>query len=327
MEEWELTDNGSMNGILVNGDSVDKTNGRVLQPGDVITFGRKMSPPEFEYVFEAPHAEASAAAAAAAAETEVSAQAEAAAVAAATAAAPTEELFGEQMRTIEELKKQLEAEREQKKQETAASLLNKSKSSGLLTELHSEISCSICQDWLVHAATVECSHTFCWSCIDTWLRQKHFECPVCRTHVKREPIRTRAVDGIVEKTVQKMPEEQQDEFRERVKSAESVLARSKRLHSELERSVNEATRRGKAFFRISSDWKRKEKETFHKGVKEYSGDTRETYCKLTGLTVQWVHSADESGLTQALHNLQITGYFSSSPEQIRERLLMFLRYG
>lgn len=37
-----------------------------------------------------------------------------------------------------------------------------------------------CQDWLVHAATIQCSHTFCWSCIDQWLQTKQFVCPVCR---------------------------------------------------------------------------------------------------------------------------------------------------
>merc|ERR1740139_1150431 len=46
-----LEDNGSMNGILVNGNPVDKATGYSLQQGDVICFGRKMSLPEFEYIF------------------------------------------------------------------------------------------------------------------------------------------------------------------------------------------------------------------------------------------------------------------------------------
>lgn len=29
-------------------------------------------------------------------------------------------------------------------------------------------------------------------------------------------------------------------------------------------------------------------ETFKKGVSQYAGNARETYCKLTGMTVQWV---------------------------------------
>ncbi|CAK0819320.1 unnamed protein product [Prorocentrum cordatum] len=36
----------------------------------------------------------------------------------------------------------------------------------------------------VQAATIECSHTFCWSCIDQWLRQKKFECPECRADAR-----------------------------------------------------------------------------------------------------------------------------------------------
>ena len=43
---------------------------------------------------------------------------------------------------------------------------------------------NICQDWLVHAATIQCSHTFCWSCIDRWLQTKQFLCPVCRKEAR-----------------------------------------------------------------------------------------------------------------------------------------------
>lgn len=312
-EAWLLKDNGSVNGILVNGEPISKSADYSLQPGDVINFGRKMSPPEFEYVFEAPHAMAAAAAAAAAPEVEEAAHAE--------------EMFQEQMRKVEELQKQLEAEREQCAEKEAAMQRQKTRSAINVADLHSELACSVCQDWLVHAATIECSHTFCWRCIDKWLLQKKFECPVCRTPVVREPVRTRAVEAIVTKTVEKLPQQQKDEYAERVSAADAAHGRAKRLHTELERSVNEAMRKGKAFFHITTSWKRREKETFQRGVKDYTGDTRETYCRLTGLTVQWVHSADDGKLNQALHNLQLQQHVSSPPEEIRQRLLMFLRYG
>jgi len=316
-QAWILTDNGSLNGILVN-DAPVGPEGHSLHSGDVITFGRKIPVPEFEYIFEAPHVEASPAEVAAAA---------AAKEAAAAGAAAAEEHFREQMRRIEELQKELEAEREAKKAETAATQKRQSKSALNVSELHSELACSICQDWLVHAATVECSHTFCWACIDKWLLHKKFECPVCRAPVTREPVRTRAVEAIVRKTVDKMPSEQKDEYEDRVKAAEAAHQRSQRLHIELEKSVTEAERKGKAFFTIDQDWKRKERDTFQRGVKDYTGDTRETYCRLTKLTVQWIHSAQEDKLQIALHNLQLQAFLSSPVEQIRQRLLMFLRYG
>lgn len=307
-----------MNGILVNGNAVDKVAGYALQQGDNICFGRKMSLPvsipEFEYIFEAPHTTATATATATAA--------------AEAASAAAGEAMAEQMRKMEELQKELERQREEQRKERAELTKRKRSGSALgLADLHSELACCVCQDWLVHAATVECSHTFCWSCIDKWLLQKKFECPVCRTTIMREPVRTRAVEALVTKTVEKLPQDQRDEYDARRKAAEEAQERNRKLHQELEKSVSEAMTKGKAFFHISSNWKKREKDTFQRGVKDYTGDTRETYCRLTGLTVQWVHSADDNKLNQALHNLQLPKFVSKPPEEIRQRLLMFLRYG
>lgn len=321
-EEWVINDNRSLNGILVN-DTPVGGQGRNLQPGDVITFGRKMQPPEFEFVFEAPPMESQAKLAAPQVQQPPEPKMQAVQQ---KEEEEKEELFGDQMRKIAELQKELAVEREQKAAE-AQRRRQASNNNLNIVDLHSELACSICQDWLVHAATIECSHTFCWSCIDTWLLQKKFECPVCRHKVTREPVRTRAVDTIVRKSVDRLTLEQKDEFSERVATAEATFEKARRLHLELEKSVGDALKRGKAFFHIGASWNRRERETFQRGVKDYTGDTRETYCKLTGLTVQWVHSADESKLNQALHNLQLQAFVSCSEEEIRQRLLMFLRYG
>merc|ERR1712060_506862 len=100
-----------------------------------------------------------------------------------------------------------------------------------------------------------------------------------------------------------------------------------KLHEEVKKSVNEAMRQGKAPYDIGVHWKKKEREHFLKEVDAYSGDIRETYCKLFGMTVQWIHSAGESQLNQVLHNLQLQTYVSKEEHEIRQRLLMFLRYG
>lgn len=302
-DEWVISDNRSLNGILVNGDSVGSDGeGKSLQSGDLIVFGRKIVPPEFEFVFQAPT-------------TELPPQ-------------PVEsaEHVTEHMQRLAELEAQLQAERNKMKEEIQRRRLQ-SRNTLTVSELHSELACSICQDWLVHAATVDCSHTFCTSCIETWLLHKNFHCPVCRQAVTREPVRTRAVDTIVRKTVDRLPEEQRQEFQQRLAAAQVAIARRKQLHAELEKSVNDALKKGKAFFHISSNWNKREKETFQKGIKDYIGDTREVYCRLTGLTVQWVHSVDDSKLNQALHNLGLQQFVSATDTEIRRRLLNYIRYG
>lgn len=148
---------------------------------------------------------------------------------------------------------------------------------------------------------------------------------MCRHVVTREPVRSRAIDAIVQKTVDKSDEK--EDYRARVCAAEKELKKVERLQKDLEKSVNKALKKGKAFFQIDASWSRRERETFNRGVKDYTGDTRETYCRLTNLTVQWVHSADDSKLNQALHNLGLADFVNSPEADIRKRLLMFLRYG
>jgi len=193
--------------------------------------------------------------------------------------------------------------------------------------VHNELVCSICHDWLVDSSTIECSHTFCWGCLNLWLLEKKFECPVCHQAVTREPVRSRALDTIVQNSVDQMSAKQKEEYAERIRKAELKLEAARKLHAQLERSVKEALEGGKAFFHIDTHWTRREMDVFQEGVRDYTNATRETYCKLTGLTVQWVHSANLAKLKRALQNLQLQSLVDCSEVAIRQRLLMFLRYG
>jgi len=296
-EQWRVDDNKSLNGILVN-DAQVGSEGYILQAGDIVTFGRKMEPPEFEFVFEA---------------------AEPPAKQQATPAVPLEVAS----ENIRKLREELAAERRQKEAEA----LRQKQASDTNLNLTDELHCSICRDFIVQAATIECSHTFCWSCIDQWLRQKKFECPECRADVTRAPVRTRAIENIVQKAVDRLADNKKAEFGARVSEAEARAKKATLLHEELEKSVTQALQKKQAFFHIDSSWTRKEKDTFQRGIKDYTNDTRETYCKLTGLTVQWVHSAADTQLNQALHNLALATHVSDPEDKIRQRLLMFLRYG
>merc|ERR1719231_1598730 len=111
-----------------------------------------MNPPEFEFVFEEP------------------ASASAASTAAPEPDPAVEEAFAEHAKRIAELQQELEAERERKVMESQQRAATRSALD--FEDIQSELLCSICQDWVVHACTIECSHTFCHSCIDQWLLQK-----------------------------------------------------------------------------------------------------------------------------------------------------------
>ncbi|CAL7934236.1 unnamed protein product [Xylocopa violacea] len=45
-----------------------------------------------------------------------------------------------------------------------------------------QLTCTICSELFVKATTLNCMHTFCHHCINSWYRKKK-ECPVCRTRI------------------------------------------------------------------------------------------------------------------------------------------------
>ena len=49
-----------------------------------------------------------------------------------------------------------------------------------------EITCTICTEYLVAATVLNCSHVFCRACIDGWMRTSPLNtgCPICRQHMR-----------------------------------------------------------------------------------------------------------------------------------------------
>ncbi|XP_042209324.1 E3 ubiquitin-protein ligase rnf8-like isoform X3 [Homarus americanus] len=71
--------------------------------------------------------------------------------------------------------------------------------------LENELQCSICNELLITAITLNCSHTFCRYCIDRWKKNKR-ECPNCRASITSET-RSLVVDNFIEKIVPTLSEE------------------------------------------------------------------------------------------------------------------------
>lgn len=59
-----------------------------------------------------------------------------------------------------------------------------------LSDLNDFISCPVCHGYLIEATTVnECLHTFCRSCIVSYIKDDHNDCPKCNTIIhERRPL-------------------------------------------------------------------------------------------------------------------------------------------
>ena len=70
-----------------------------------------------------------------------------------------------------------------------------------MTSYYSLICCS--QDFMVVThSVVPCGHMFCGECLSTWL-QRNPSCPKCRSTATAPPVRTIAVDNVIETVLEK----------------------------------------------------------------------------------------------------------------------------
>eukprot|EP01114_Cavostelium_apophysatum_P023344 TRINITY_DN8759_c0_g1_i4.p1 TRINITY_DN8759_c0_g1~~TRINITY_DN8759_c0_g1_i4.p1 ORF type:complete len:408 (+),score=129.46 TRINITY_DN8759_c0_g1_i4:39-1226(+) len=97
---------------------------------------------------------------------------------------------------------------EKKLEQTTSSSIQKG-------ELEEELSCPICQDLIMYAITLECSHSFCTICINDW-KDRNKVCPVCRVAIRREPIKSLTVDNAVAKIVAKSSQADRAEWAKRL---------------------------------------------------------------------------------------------------------------
>ncbi|XP_050346803.1 uncharacterized protein LOC126771113 isoform X2 [Nymphalis io] len=110
--------------------------------------------------------------------------------------------------------------------------------------MESELQCGICAELFVTAITLNCSHTFCKYCINSW-KKKKMECPICRSSITSE-CRSLVLDSFIEKMVQNLTEDMKNKRREMLKSR-------KELESEMTSHLNTSTNRRRDSSEIDSD--------------------------------------------------------------------------
>ncbi|XP_076361701.1 uncharacterized protein LOC143252832 [Tachypleus tridentatus] len=74
--------------------------------------------------------------------------------------------------------------------------------------VENELMCSICSELFIEATTLQCSHTFCRSCIEEWKRKKK-ECPICRTHIVSHT-KALVVDSFINSMITKLSPQLQE---------------------------------------------------------------------------------------------------------------------
>ncbi|KAL0272444.1 UNVERIFIED_CONTAM: hypothetical protein PYX00_005407 [Menopon gallinae] len=77
--------------------------------------------------------------------------------------------------------------------------------------MESELQCSVCSELFVTPITLNCSHTFCKYCIETWKKKKK-NCPICRKKITSEN-RLLVIDNYIDRMVENLS----DEFKARRK--------------------------------------------------------------------------------------------------------------
>jgi len=184
-----------------------------------------------------------------------------------------EKLLEEQRKLKDEAHRQLE-EKERAILEMKSNTIDKS-------AFEEDFTCTICQELILTATTLECSHSFCKYCISNWLDRKR-QCPVCREQIVKSPIRSLTLDNAIAKVVTLLPEQ------ERVNWEDRVLAQIKQTEEDsilvkLQELISLAKSRNLKFLSIFDNWTPEEKKIFQDGVGKYKGKARTLYCQTTGL--------------------------------------------
>ncbi|KAG0036022.1 E3 ubiquitin ligase [Podila clonocystis] len=93
------------------------------------------------------------------------------------------------------------------------------------------LQCVVCVDYFVFPYTVECGHTFCYTCLHSWL-EVHKSCPTCRTKLLRRPTLSFIVRDQVQSAVTRLPEPEKSAMLKKIE-AESKSIKQIQVNGDL----------------------------------------------------------------------------------------------
>ncbi|XP_071054402.1 E3 ubiquitin-protein ligase rnf8-A-like [Onthophagus taurus] len=105
--------------------------------------------------------------------------------------------------------------------ENTENFLGKFGGNGTDQNVETELQCSICTELFVKAQTLNCSHSFCKTCIKLWER-KNKKCPICRAKINTVTP-TIVLDNLVNAVVKSSSEE--------IKKHRKTLLEERQKHS------------------------------------------------------------------------------------------------
>eukprot|EP00124_Ichthyophonus_hoferi_P004176 Ihof_evm5s429 gene=Ihof_evmTU5s429 len=156
---------------------------------------------------------------------------------------------------------------------------NAIKEEGLAADkLIKDCTCTLCRDVMVMPAVIQCSHSFCFECIDS-LRLATKECPMCHTMCSSDPYQCGSLNRLVKAIARKLPAEERAAYRSRVEEAEEDAAALK----EIEETVGQAQMSKGNFLNVVMQWSPTDRVTFQSGVRAYRRRARRLYCELINL--------------------------------------------
>lgn len=193
-----------------------------------------------------------------------------------------------------------------------------------LTEsLSKEFTCPICQELFYNPSTLNCGHSFCEGCIHSWLPKSH-TCPLCRTAVQFPPSRAIGLDKAVNELAQTKG---RTYCLQRQQSHNELLVVEDQKKVDLEDKLGIAAEKGARFVHIGRPWSPREQYRFFRGLVLYKqGAVRVVYCGSIGLSEAFIHRASQLELAVAAANLNIKDQEELSILNLRNRLLMFIKF-
>ncbi|KAL0480993.1 hypothetical protein AKO1_013646 [Acrasis kona] len=167
------------------------------------------------------------------------------------------------------------------------------------SEVIDELECIICRETFLKPYTLQCSHTFCKKCINTWMKVRK-SCPTCRKLLTRQPVYNMTLDKILRLVLKKMKfQEQEDMDRRRLELEKEEADALQRFIT----TVKSAKERGVVFLNISNPWNDNERLLFKTGVERYEGTARKLYCELTNFSLDFIKNATTEQLEVGCKNL------------------------